>query len=158
MLTGEKFTVGYLADASPTSLILPRAKYEETILVGHVDGNQTAVFLSGQHRFRCFAGAENNTWKGLIISDVQIEVDETSLFDPAAEDTPFGSIIRTDARLAIQARQDSFFGNGTLVTLHSGLPPARELRVGFANWHIVVGQQNSKRVVWSADKLTINGS
>lgn len=158
MLKATEFAVGHLGDASPLSLMLPRTKYEEVILVGNVEGIATAVILSGQHQFLCFAGAGNTNWKGLIIPNVHIEVDETSLFDPDASGTPPGSIVRRDTRLTIHAREERPFGSGTAVTLQDSLPSAERLRAGFTQWQIVVGEGTSKRVLWSTDLVPAAGA
>lgn len=158
MLKATEFAVGYLGDASPLSLILPRTKYEEAMLVGNVEGKATAVILSGQHQFLCFSGAGNTDWKGLMIPNVHIEVDETSLFDPDASGTPTGSIIRRDTRLTIHAREERAFGAGTAVTLHDSLPSAERLKAGFTKWQIVVGEETSKRVLWSTNLETAEGA
>lgn len=157
MLAAHEFTVGYLGDARPLSLILPRTTYEYAMLVGHVEGRPTAVFLSSQHRSYCLASEGNTSWKGLIVPEVRIEVDETSLFDPATLDSPFCSIIRRDTRLAIRARRERPFGDGTSVTLHDNLASAGDLKAGFSKWQVVVGEGACRRVLWSTDRLTAEG-
>lgn len=151
MLSAEEFTVGYVADAKPLSLMLPRTRYEHTILVGHVEGKPTAVVLTGQHASLCFECERNNSFGGLIIPGVRIEVDETSLCDPAGMDTPSCSIIRRDTRLAIQAQSERRFGGSTSVTLHDELVSAGEQKAGFTKWQVVIGEGVTKRVLWKVD-------
>ncbi|GAA3075503.1 hypothetical protein GCM10010520_23270 [Rhizobium viscosum] len=147
MLSPREFTVGTFADAKPLSLILPRTQHEETVLFGHLNNVTMAVFLSGQNPFLSFESADNKSWMGLIVPDVSIEVDETSAFNPAAIDTPLGSVLRMDTRLAIEARTESSF-RSKAITLHNDLMPAGEFSAGFKTWQVVIGEGHSKRVLW----------
>ncbi|GGA91249.1 hypothetical protein GCM10011491_19070 [Brucella endophytica] len=147
MLSPNEFTVGTFASATPLSLILPRVKYEETVLVGHIDSVAMAVFLSGSYAFDFFESANEN-WGGLIIPNVRIEVDETDLFNPDQTGASLGTVIRKDTRLIIRARRERFSGPSTEITLHDGLASAEELRAGFNKWQVVIGEGLSKRVLW----------
>jgi hypothetical protein len=76
MLAGNEFTVGTLADARPLSLILPRSKYEETVLVGGSEKEPTAVFVGGRFNFHFFECSNATNWMGLLIPKVHVEVDD----------------------------------------------------------------------------------
>lgn len=117
------------------------------MLVGHVDAAPAAVFLSGQFAFQYFLSAGNDSWRGLIIPGVRVEVDETTVFDPSAS-TPLGAAIRTDTRLALRAKTEHSFGASYSFTLHDELVLAEELRAGFTKWQIVIGEGPMKRVLW----------
>jgi hypothetical protein len=151
MLSPDEFTVGTLASAKAGSLLLPRTKYEETVLIGETDEGPTAVFLSGQFRFQCFQTSGANNWKGLIIPGVRVEVDEKSLFDPDAGGSPLGAVVRIDTRLVVRAKTDHSFGRAAKITLQSGLASAHEDSAGFAKWCVVIGEAPNKRVLVTVD-------
>ncbi len=79
MLTASEFTVGSIGQATPLSLVLPRHDHEETILIAQCQSGPAAFFLSERERFKWFESSGNNHWHGLIIPNVRIEVDESSI-------------------------------------------------------------------------------
>lgn len=146
MLASDEFAVGPFAGVAPLSLILPRTKFEVVALIGTMKGAPAAVFLSGQYAFQCFQSADNRNWQGLIVPKVRIEVDETSLFDPDYG-SPMGTVVRQETDLVVRARTENSFGQTAPVTLHGGLP-ACELKAGFSQWQVVIGEGLDKRVLW----------
>ena len=148
-MSPNEFTVGKVGSAKPLSLIIPTNNYEETIIVGHIDNENAAVFLSGQFRSQYFESNGNESWGGIIIPDVRIEVDETSSLDAASTDTPPISVTRIDTRIVIAARNERSFGRSTLVTLHDDLVTTGAFQAVFAQWQIVIGNGPEKRVLWS---------
>jgi hypothetical protein len=153
MLSADEFTVGYLGSAEPTSLVVPRFSPGEAILVGHIDGNPTAAFITGKYANLCFESKGNTSWSGLIVPGVRVEVDEATLFEPSRLDAPFGSIIRLDTRLVVRARRERSFGDATHVTLQDNLASAGELRAGFTKWQVIIGEGVSKRILWSTEMV-----
>lgn len=95
MLAADEFSVATLADAIPLSLILPRRKSEATFLVGQIEDRPAAVALSGDHKFRCFDCGAGSNWKGLLIPNIRVEVEELSVFDPGYFDAFPGTVVRT---------------------------------------------------------------
>ncbi|TCN19811.1 hypothetical protein [Sinorhizobium americanum] len=150
MLSPNEFTVGTLGSAEPLSLILPRTKYEATMLVGYVDKAPAAVFLSGQFAFQYLLSTGNDNLGGLIVPGVRVEVSESSVFDPNQTSAPFGAVIRTDTRLVIRAKSEHAFGGSSSVTLHDELASAGELYAAFTKWQIVIGEGQAKRVLWQS--------
>jgi hypothetical protein len=150
MLSPNEYYVGTLGAAKPLSLVLPRNKHEATILIGKTESGPAAVFLSGQFSFQFFSSSGNENWGGIIVPDVCIEVDETSLFDPAY-DQALGSLVRLDTRLIIPALAERSFGRSTPVTLCENLPASGDLRAAFAKWRVVIGGGFDKRVLLSMD-------
>lgn len=144
MLAAHEFTVGTLSDAGPLSLILPRNKYEATVLIGKFKDVPAAVFLENQYAYHFFECADNTSWSGVIIPNVRVEVDETSVSDSG----PLGSLIRKSTTLSIRAKRDGGFDDGATVVLHDGLADAGDQRAGFARWQIVIGEGVDKRVLW----------
>ncbi|AAB91759.1 conserved hypothetical 17.4 kDa protein (plasmid) [Sinorhizobium fredii NGR234] len=148
MLSPSEFTIGTLGSAAPLSLILPRTKYEATMLVGHVDKAPAAVFLSGEFAFHYFPSTDNDSWRGLIVPGVRVEVDETSVFDQGQTMAPLGAAIRIDTRLAIRAKSEHSLSGSSALTIHDKLVSAGDLRAGFTRWQIVIGEGQTKRVLW----------
>jgi hypothetical protein len=151
MLSPDEFTAGTFSHAHPLSLILPRTKHEAAALIGSTRGAPAAILISGQFAFHAFFSADNYSWKGLIVPNVRIEVDETSLFDPDQQATPLGSVIRTAQSLVIRGRAENGSGQIMPVTLHDGLPET-DLKAAFSQWQVVIGQGSEKRVLWGARK------
>lgn len=148
MLAANEFTVGTLADAKPLSLILPRKKYEATILVGKNQAGHNAVVLSGQYSCYCIDSRNNDNWSGIIIGDIHIELDEKSVFDALDDDPALGNIVRLDSNLTIIAKQEKSYPNVVSVTLCDDLSPVTRLKAGFRRWQIVLGEGVDKRVLW----------
>lgn len=149
MISPDKFTVGTLGSAVPLSLILPRTQREGTAIIGIIHAAPAAVFLTGQHAYQCIPSGGNDYWRGLIIPDVRIEVDETSVFDPDMVDPVFGSVVRSDTRLTVTARTQNTFRESTAITLQENLASAGDLRAAFMKWQVVIGEGADKRVLWS---------
>lgn len=152
MLSATEFTAGALADAKPLSLMLPRTKYESTVLVGSLQDKPAAVVLDGGSPFIFFPSSENFSWRGLIIPDVMIEVDQESLFDPQSTTPRLGDIVRTSTQLAVCGKADGHFGRQGRVLLHDGLLPAgSEQSAGFSRWCVVIGAGADKRTLVEVD-------
>jgi hypothetical protein len=154
MLSPLEFGVGTLADAHPLSLILPRTQYEQPILIGSVDGKPTAVFIGDQHEYGSFPCENNTSWKGLLITGIAVEVDESTAFNPEVHSAPRGALVRQDSTLAIASTGERFMGQMLSVILVEDLiPTSRGTTAGFLRWQIVIGQGNEKRVLKVIDLL-----
>lgn len=150
MLFPEEFTVGTFKTAEPGSLVLPRTKYEALSLICEGDGEPTAVFLGGAHSFQSFPSGGADNWKGVIIPDVRIEIDETSLYDPDQNGHALGVIVRQETKLVIRTKAENSFGRSTPVVIQSGLPDSKG-SAAFTRWQIVVGHGDEKRVLHKVD-------
>ncbi|MGH7025570.1 MAG: hypothetical protein ACREEB_18540 [Caulobacteraceae bacterium] len=150
MLSPDEFTVGLFATARPLSLILPRGGREQAAIIGAYDDAPTAVFLSGEYRFRSFRSDTNTTWSGLIVPDVRVEVDETSVFDPDCDGFGAGAVIRFGARLVMYSVPDPNSAQRLATVLHDNLPGTAQLRAAFLRWHVVIGTGRDKRTLWRA--------
>jgi len=82
MLQAAEFSVGFVADAQPLSLMLPRGKYEQPFLIARREEEAMAVFIGTEHRFHAMPCANNRHWKGVIVPNIAIEVDQASMFNP----------------------------------------------------------------------------
>ena len=149
MLSTSAFTIGSVAQATPLTLVLPHNTYEETILIGFCTSGPAALFLSGTYQFDWFESASNDSWHGLLIPKVYIEVDETSVFDPRQLASKPGTVVRKGTQLVAQANQNSgrSFRKLAPVVLEDGLPPISEEGAGFLRWQIVLGSGREKRVL-----------
>lgn len=143
--------VGKLNEAQPgLSLVLPRTKYEQTLLLRDEDGHKTAVFIDGHYDFGSFEYDENSDWAGIIISNVRIELDEASVFDPSESHPPLGAVVREGETLNIVASmQDRRFGNRrTRIVLKSELPRCPDHHAaGFSKWQVVIGENDNKQIL-----------
>lgn len=149
MLTSSEFTVGCIGNATPLTLVLPRDTQEEPFLIGLLSNAPAALFLSGRHQFIWFASAGNETWNGLLIPNVRIEVDEKSIFCPSDVYPEFGTIVRKDTQLVTQARARSTHSvnRAESFVLEGGLPSTSNVEAGFRRWQIVLGSGRDKRVL-----------
>ncbi len=152
MLSPNEFSVGCIGDATVLTLVLPRGKYEYPILVTCASGSPFAIFLEGEHRFMTFDCIGNTTWKGLLIPDVKLEVDETSIVDQDQSSVLLGCLVREGPQLSIAARQERGLRDGLMTRLMVDLAPTREgMEAAFSRWQIVLGDGIAKRVIKTID-------
>jgi hypothetical protein len=148
MLRATEFSVGCLGDAVGLTLILPRGRYDCTALVTHAPGAATAVFIEGEFRFFTFDCTGNKDWKGILIPNVAIQVDETS----AEEDSrTLGSLIRRETQLLIRTKTERGIGAGETPLL-AGLTESHPgMSASFTRWCIVLGEGLAMREVKTID-------
>ncbi|ACF00312.1 hypothetical protein [Rhodopseudomonas palustris] len=148
MLAASEFVVGCLADANELCLVIPRTEYESLVLVSA----GTAIVLEGNHEFVCFPSGGNESWKGVIVPGVKIEVDETAMFDAENWRLPPGAMVRRGAELVIVARDDQGFSRVTQCPIVNGLPRCRDnFAAGFARWQVVIGRGEERRILKVVD-------
>ena len=151
LLSVNEFSCGTITNANPLSLVLPRDTSEETLLIGKIGDKRAAVFIGEKFRFQCFAYDTNESWSGLIVGGVSIEVDEAAMIDPSHSGLPLGAIVREDTQLRVRANADRGIGSYG-VNLIDGLSKIAEgQRVGFLKWQVVIGQLSDKRVLATVD-------
>jgi hypothetical protein len=140
MLSPNEFSVGYLDDATGLTLVLRDTTRGTSFIIAPTTQSMIAVALDGDHCFSSFDCRGNTSWEGLVIPNVAIEVDETSIID----DAPVGILVRTGTTLAIKTRMDRL---GTqLMPLLGNLTPCHEgLQAAFSRWRVVIGDGFSKR-------------
>ncbi|MCD9098060.1 hypothetical protein LU699_13045 [Luteimonas fraxinea] len=146
MLTPYEFSAGAIIFARPISLVRPLVEHDpEFLIAGSVEA-PVAVFLSGESIYQHLEAADGDSWAGLIIPDLRVELDDASAFDARAERDALGALVRMGAELAICVKRER--GNGTeFVRLLAGLPVIGEHRVGFRRWQLVLGEGCDKRVI-----------
>lgn len=150
MLSPDEFFSGYTGNTKPLSLILPIRNYDAPILIGKVDNDPIGVILGGSNKSTYFKCEESSLLGGLIIPDVRVEVDETSIFDAGRIDPPALSVVRMDRVLSIVAKAYSNLHSWENVVLHDDLPKARDYTAGFKAWQVVLGNGSEKRVLWKS--------
>lgn len=147
MLSASEFTVGSIGHATPLSLVLPRHEHEETILIAQCQSGPAAFFLSEGQRFKWFESSSNNHWHGLIIPNVRIEVDETSVFDPSRTEARPGTVIRHGTQLVVKAKSLKAFGGLDPIILEDALEETSSESAGFSRWRVVIGTAEQKRIL-----------
>lgn len=147
MLSPGEFSVGCIGDvATSLSLVLPRGRYEEPMLVTHASGSPYAIFLAGQHQFLGFECSGNDSWKGILIPNVTIEVDEDSIFDAEDIHSPAGTLVRKNTQLYLVTKGDGGFRGAIRTPLIVDLPSCRQsMAAGFTRWRIFLGEGTTKR-------------
>lgn len=89
MLAAHEFFVGPLASAPGLTLVLRRHEREASFLVSAAADIPTAIFLDGDFRFTCMPSVDNTSWNGIVVPNITIEVDETSILDAKRGQPPF---------------------------------------------------------------------
>jgi hypothetical protein len=149
MLTPSEFFVGTIGEATPLTLILPRHEHEPVALVGRAmqSGAPAVFFLDDRNKFKWFECADNEHWSGIQVPNVQIEVDETSVFDPEHTWPKPGCVVRHRTQL-IAIPDLSFHSSRGMesVVLVEDLTPSSK-KAGFTRWQVLIGQGSSKRIL-----------
>jgi len=151
MLQGSEFFVGSVADAQPLSVIMPRGKYEQPFLIAQREKEVVAVFIGTEHRFEAMPCLDNTAWKGVIVPNVTIEVDENSIFNTEERILSAGSLVRRDTRLMLTVRRQERFSRSAydFITLSSGLIEcATGMEVAFDAWSVMLGAGRDKRTLF----------
>lgn len=146
MLRANELSVGSVSDASPLTLVLPRNQYEHLVLVGSGASGTAAIVLSEESKFYWLNAPDCTGWRGILVPNVRIELDETSIFYPDYNTPIPGSLVRKECQLLAHAASDSFLTN--TIILEDDLPAtAAGAAAGFFNWQIVLGSGQEKRVL-----------
>jgi hypothetical protein len=147
MFSPAEFSVGCVGDATTgLTLVLPRSQYENAILVTQASGSPYAIFLSEDHQFAGFECANNDSWRGILIPNVTIELDEESIFDAENMHVPLGALVRRGTQLDMVTRVDSNFPRPVKTPIIVDLPLCRQnMAAGFTKWRIFLGEGMRKR-------------
>ena len=145
MLSAHEFKVDTIGNATPLTLVMPRYHGEEAILITHSAKGPAAFFLTGGNRFRWFESTGNNAWRGLLVPNVRIEVDETSVISPDYSVPGPGCITREKDGLFVVARGEGIRVVDSLV-IQTGLATCGAA-AGFSRWSIVLGEDHKRRVL-----------
>jgi hypothetical protein len=153
MLSPGDFSVGCIGDVTTSlTLVMPRGHYEHPMLVTQASGSPYAVFLAGEYRFLGFECGNNDSWKGILIPNVTIEMDDESIFEAEDLHSPFGALVRRGTQLDVVTRTDGGFPRPVKKPLIVGLPPCRlNMAAGFTRWRICLGEGTRKRELKRVD-------
>ncbi|WP_439408523.1 hypothetical protein ACNJX9_09255 [Bradyrhizobium sp. DASA03076] len=148
MLSPDEFSVGHIASARGLTLVLPVDHYDHLSLVTTVHAEPTAILLDDRDQFEAFGCQANTNYKGILIPDVRIELDETCVHDAAGRWAVPGMVVRRDDALFISTRTDRRPGSSQLVALQRGLVACEpSMAIGFTRWQIVIGDRHNKRTL-----------
>lgn len=153
MLRFDQMRTGYLKDAEPLSLMLPTDTGTPKFLVCGSKDDPVAVELGGEDVFSAFRCGQDTYWRGLLILDVHLEVDETSRFERSVGRGPVGSL-ELNGQSAHIVTRGHHGGAGRVVAFSSPSIERSEISVGFARWEICVGLGDQKQVLHSIDRQT----
>lgn len=155
MLLPSQFGAGTLSEVQPLSLVIPRDKYEELFIVGWYDEKPFAVCLSERWKFTGIPREDTTAHGGLIIPNVGIEVDETSLIKVESFYAPIGSLVRDGDGLFLGFKADNAWGRpSAFARMMSGLPKYQG-KVGFSRWAITIGEGRTKQILQAVDTSTM---
>jgi hypothetical protein len=140
MLSPHEFSLGSIGDAVGLTLVL-HANRGTTFLVNATVEPKVAVVLEGDHALHSFECTGNGSWQSVLIPNVSIEVDETSVVD----NTPLGALVRSGTMLAIKTKWDGRTGNGRVPLVNDLTKCPDHHSASFTRWRIVIGDGVSKR-------------
>ena len=98
MLKPSECSVGPISAGPGLTLVLPRETGGPTMLVVGLHDQRHVVFLtpsSGIDPFMSFECGSNNYWKGILIENVEIEIDVKSVPARPSRQLPLGTLTRT---------------------------------------------------------------
>lgn len=152
MLLPHEFNVGYIGSATQLTLMLPFGDYDRACLITLASGKATAIVVDERESFSSFESENNTSWKGILVPNVAIELDESATFDAVGWSPPLGMLVRRDDGIFISARPEGRIPRNTLIPIVTGLPTSQaDMAVGFKKWQIVLGEGLSKRTLMSFD-------
>jgi hypothetical protein len=159
MLLPHEFSLDYIGNATGLTLVLPVASNDRACLVTLATGKPSAIIIDEREEFFSFMCENNAHWKGMLIPNVAIELDEITNFDAAEWSPPLGTLVRQRDSLCISAKHEDNFPAKILVPIITGLPANHaNMKVGFKKWQIVIGEGLSKRVLMAPDTNRQNKS
>ena len=150
MLSVSEFFTGTISEAPVASLILPRSKNDRCGIIASFKDAPIFVILGDDHRFQAFPSADNSSHKGLIVPDVGIEVDETSIGEHDSWDTPLGSIVCAEQEIGIRIAWIGQLSRGRTLAKLASIPPS-SVEASFSRWQITRGSGADKRILMKID-------
>lgn len=154
MLSPEEMRMDYVGKAEGLTLVVPVGRYGDWFLVTTADATPAAIFLEGDQRFVAIDCSDNTNYKGLLIPNVRIEVDETSVYDTVSNYPPPGMVVRHNDGLFVAASADRMGMRSDLFAVQRGLAASGvNLSAGFSKWQIVLGSAPHQRIFKTIDLL-----
>ncbi len=149
-LRPHEFTVGALDDCLSGSLLLPRTASESPFLIGTTAKGTAALCLGGQFRFVGFECEGNTAWSGIIVPEVQVEVDAASSPELRGRGASIGCARRQGDKLGILGR-GADDGRSLFIVLANQLAKSGDEAANFERWQVVLGAGMDRRVLFTVD-------
>jgi hypothetical protein len=109
MLLPREFSVGYIGNVTQLTLVLPVDDYDRAFLVTLAPGKPTAIVVDERDSFVSFVCDNNTSWKGLLVPNIAIELDEKATDDAVGWSAPLGMLVRRDDGLFISTKAEGTF-------------------------------------------------
>jgi hypothetical protein len=152
MLLPREFSVGYIGNVTQLTLVLPVDDYDRAFLVTLAPGKPTAIVVDERDSFVSFVCDNNTSWKGLLVPNIAIELDEKATDDSVGWSAPLGMLVRRDDGLFISTKAEGTFPQNTMAPILTGLPASQpKMAASFKKWRIVIGEGLSKRILMRFD-------
>lgn len=152
MLAASEFSIGFIGSAEALTLVLPVEKYDQAFLIVPAADGPIAIFLSGEHQFLAFPSSANESYKGVLVPLVSIEMDITSI-NVSSFHCP-GAMVRRRDGLFMAARFDRM-QEAKLFAISSDLAVcSRDLAADFMRWQVTLGTGRDRRKLWTVDLRT----
>jgi hypothetical protein len=148
MLLPHEFSVGFIGGINQLTLVLPVDSYDRSFLVTLASGKPTAISLDKKDGFASFTCENNSSYKGILVPNIAVELNEKVALDAIGWGTPLGTLVRREESLLISTRLEGSLPQNTLVPIITGLPASQpNMAAGFTKWRIVIGDGPSKRIL-----------
>jgi hypothetical protein len=152
MLAASEFSIGFIGSAEALTLVLPVEKYDQAFLIVPVADGPIAIFLSGEHQFLAFPSSGNESYKGILVPSVSVEMDVTSV-DSSSFHCP-GAMVRRRDGLFMAARFDRMQEAKLFAVSCDLVVCSRDLAAGFTRWQVTLGTGRDRRELWKVDLRT----
>jgi hypothetical protein len=148
LLSPNECLVGHIGSVTTITLVIPMGRHDGSFLVVPTDARLTAFFLEGEFAFSSFDCTENESWRGLLVPNVDIELDTSSVFDPGESHEVLGSVVRKENTLSIVAKQEKYHFGPRRIAIIGNLPAVDGgLAAGFKTWCIKIGEGTNRRAL-----------
>lgn len=151
MLPINALTPCSLIDVDGLGLLQLLGRNRQDLLVFKTgETSPRGVVISSDHQFALVDSSKEPSVDGVLLNDIDFEVDPASAFDAKHLYSPYGALVRADDKLAIISRALDGYGMGFSeeVLLRDGLRAlSNGLRVGFYSWRIVAGEAENRQVL-----------
>lgn len=163
MIDPSECFVGPISAAKALTLVLPKSDGGRHWLLVVIEGKPIAICLDeiqpNLGRFYAFPCEDNTYWHGLHLPGVRIELDESSINEAEGYLHSRGSMVRVEDKLVLNVLlEDSHHSRHASLPILANLPAcAPHQSARFLKWQIVLGERESKRVLWEVDAASIRG-
>ena len=146
MLAASEFSIGFIGSADALTLVLSVEKYDQAFLIVAVADGPIAIFLSGEHQFLAFPSRGNESYKGILVPSVSVEMEVTSV-DISSFHCP-GAMVRRRDGLFMAAHFDRMQEAKLFAVSRDLVVCSRDLAAGFTRWQVTLGTGRDRRELW----------